>query len=139
MFPAEATAETKNVYGEDFAEESVLMASSLPSLMDGHAEKEVTVKGEVAAVCKKKGCWMDIKLDNGEEMKVTFKDYGFFVPMDIESQTVVMHGVASYDTLDVEYLQHIAEDAGKSEEEIAQIMEPQVALVFEATGVKLEE
>ena len=50
-----------------------------------------------------------------------------------------MHGVASYDTLDVEYLQHIAEDAGKSEEEIAQIMEPQVALVFEATGVKLEE
>ncbi len=43
----------------------------------------VTFKGDVASVCKKKGCWMNVSLENGKEVMVKFKDYAFFVPKDI--------------------------------------------------------
>jgi len=41
--------------------------------------------------------------------------------------------------LPVAYLQHLAEDAGKSKEEIAKITEPQKQLVFNASGVQIVE
>ncbi|MBK6732010.1 MAG: DUF4920 domain-containing protein [Bacteroidetes bacterium] len=40
------------------------------------------VKGTVTSVCQNKGCWMKLDLGNGESMRVTFKDYGFFVPKE---------------------------------------------------------
>jgi len=39
------------------------------------------------------------------------------------------------DTLDVPYLRHLAEDAGKSPEEIEGITEPEISLNFTANGV----
>lgn len=76
-------------------------------------------------------------INGDEEMMVKFKDYGFFVPTDISGREVVMHGVAYYQTTSVEELQHYAEDAGKSAEEIATITEPKRELRFLADGVKL--
>ena len=42
-----------------------------------------TIKGVVKEVCQEKGCWMTMTLDNGDEMRVTFKDYKIFVPKDL--------------------------------------------------------
>ncbi len=71
-------------------------------------------------------------------MRVTFKDYGFFVPLDSKGREVVMQGKAYADTVTVDMLKHYAEDAGKSQEEIDAITEPEVANAFEATGVLVE-
>ena len=38
----------------------------------------------------------------------------------------------------VDYLKHLAEDANASQEEIDAITEPELALVFEATGVHIK-
>lgn len=95
----------------------------------------VKLSGVATAVCKKKGCWMNIAVDGDQTMKVTFKDYGFFVPKDIEGKSVVFEGVATRQVTDVATLKHYAEDAGKSQEEIDAITEPKEELVFEATGV----
>ena len=95
----------------------------------------VKLSGVATAVCKKKGCWMNIAVDGDETMKVTFKDYGFFVPKDIEGKNVIFEGVATRQVTDVATLKHYAEDAGKSKEEIDAITEPKEELVFEATGI----
>ncbi|EIM78045.1 hypothetical protein A3SI_04442 [Nitritalea halalkaliphila LW7] len=68
-------------------------------------------------------------------MRVTFKDYGFFVPTDAHGAFVVMEGVGSIQTTDVATLRHYAEDAGASEEEIAKITADKEELSFEAHGV----
>jgi hypothetical protein len=68
-------------------------------------------------------------------MRVTFKDYGFFMPLNSAGRSLVLSGIAMNDTTSVETLRHYAEDAGKSKEEIEAITEPEVELVFEATGV----
>lgn len=95
----------------------------------------VKLTGKVDAVCQKKGCWMNIDLDNGETMKVTFKDYGFFVPKDIAGKKVVIEGKALRKVTPVAELKHYAEDAGKSQEEIDAITEDKKQVVFEAEGV----
>ncbi|RYF70605.1 MAG: DUF4920 domain-containing protein, partial [Cytophagaceae bacterium] len=98
-------------------------------------EMPAKVEGTVESVCKVKGCWMKVNTTDGQTMRVSFKDYGFFVPKDIVGKTVVMQGTAVQSVTPVDELRHYAEDAGKSKEEIAKITEPEKALTFVADGV----
>lgn len=90
-------------------------------------------------VCKEKGCWMNLDLGNNQESFVQFKDYGFFMPLNADGREVIVNGKAYIKVKTVEELRHFAEDAGKSEEEIAKITEPKVTLAFEADGVLMKE
>ncbi|MFC4094457.1 DUF4920 domain-containing protein [Euzebyella saccharophila] len=96
---------------------------------------EVTFKGMVTDVCKVKGCWMKVQLPEGNEAMVRFKDYGFFMPNDITGKEVVINGYAFVESMSVEDQKHYAEDAGKSEDEIALITAPLKSYGFEADGV----
>jgi len=98
--------------------------------------ENVKVRGQVNGVCQAKGCWMSIasKKEGAEEMFVKFKDYGFFMPLDLTGE-VVMRGKAYKEETSVEELQHYAEDEGKTAEEIAAITEPITELKFMADGV----
>jgi len=96
---------------------------------------ETKFSATVTDVCKSKGCWMKLNLKNGEEVMVKFKDYGFFVPKDIEGREVVLNGIAFVDNMSVEDQRHYAKDAGESQENIRQIKEPKRTYEFEADGV----
>lgn len=94
----------------------------------------------VNSVCKKKGCWMTLDLPEEEEdVMVTFKDYGFFVPKEIERKEVIVNGKAYIAEVSVEEQKHYAEDNGKTDAEIAAITEPKRTLSFLADGVLLKE
>lgn len=99
----------------------------------------VSFKGDVASVCKQKGCWMKIALEDGREVMVKFKDYAFFVPKDIENKEVIIKGKAYVSDMSVEDQQHYAEDAGKSASEIQAITTPAVTFSFLADGVKIKK
>ncbi len=62
-------------------------------------------------VCQAKGCWMTLKGD--QKVRVTFKDYAFFVPKDASGREVVVEGVAIANALSEDEARHFAEDAGK--------------------------
>jgi len=94
---------------------------------------------KVGAVCQMKGCWMTLNLEDGNEVMVRFKDYGFFVPKDIAGKEVIVNGLAYVKETSVEEQRHYAEDAGKSEEEIATITSPKKSYAFEADGVLIKE
>ncbi len=94
---------------------------------------------KVDEVCQAKGCWMKLDLENGEEVMVKFKDYGFFMPKNIAGKEVIINGKAYVNEVPVDEQRHYAEDAGKSEEEIALITEPKRTFSFEADGVLLVE
>lgn len=124
-------------FGEEISWEGAQDVASLLSL-ENPAEGELKVKGVITEVCQMKGCWMKLDLGNGETMRVTFKDYGFFVPKDAAGREVVIEGIPSMNVTDVETLRHYAEDAGKSEAEIAAITEGKNELSFEAKGVVIK-
>lgn len=90
-------------------------------------------------VCKKKGCWMKLDLGEEQESMVRFKDYGFFMPLNADNKEVVVNGKAFVTEISVDELKHYAKDAGKSEEEIAKIIEPKYTYAFEADGVLMKK
>ncbi len=96
---------------------------------------EGKVSGKVVEVCQEKGCWMKIEKANGEKVMVRFKDYGFFMPKNIEGKEVVLDGETVVKEVSVKQQQHYAKDAGKSEEEIKKITKPKKELQFIAKGV----
>ena len=123
-------------YGAEISEDEAISPMELMLEMEGNDSMAVTLEAEINSCCKKKGCWMNVEVGNGEQMKVTFKDYGFFVPKEgVEGMTAIMQGTAIWDTLSVEMLQHYAEDGGATPEEIAEITEPEPTLSFIADGV----
>ena len=102
--------------------------------------ENIILDGIILQTCAKKGCWMDVKMAEGDTMMVRFKDYGFFVPIEgAEDLRTVMHGTAKMDTISVDLLRHYAEDAGETEDEIMQITEPRFVLEFIADGVLIEQ
>ncbi|MDQ3049479.1 MAG: DUF4920 domain-containing protein [Bacteroidota bacterium] len=129
------TTVAQNNYGAKIDENGAISVNELVTKMDGKQEMEAKVEGKVSEVCQTKGCWMTLVKDDGSTMRVTFKDYAFFVPKDLSGKTVVVNGTAVITTTTVAELQHYAEDAGKSKEEIAKITAPKQELAFEADGV----
>ena len=125
-------------FGEKITEENALSPTEFMNTVTQAGTTEAKVTGEVTNVCAMKGCWMTMNVA-GQEMMVRFKDYGFFVPKDAAGKTAIVQGEAKVDTVDVATLRHYAEDAGKSEEEINAIIDPEVQLSFEAEGVILRD
>ncbi len=98
---------------------------------------EFTFSAPINQVCLKAGCWVKLDKGNGETLMVRFKDH-FTIPVDTEIGTeAYFHGVAYWDEISVEMLKHYAEDAGKSPEEIAKIIDPEYVMSFEADGIFL--
>lgn len=139
--PSDVASDSPNqtFYGSVIETEAALSGSEVRQELTASGRAEVKLEGTITATCAKKGCWMDVA--SGEDtVFVKFQDYGFFVPTEgAEGKRTVIQGEAYYDTLTVPMLKHYAEDAGKSQEEIDAIVEPELRLAFMATGVMIED
>lgn len=134
----ENSTEISGNYGEIISVDELTNTVEMISQVETDGTFEGKISGVIKEVCTKKGCWMTMDLPNGESMRVTFKDYGFFIPIDSQGFPVVLQGVATLEETDVAALQHFAKDQGKSPEEIAAITEPKREITFEATGVVIK-
>ena len=126
------------IYGElfDFSE---IIDYKLEKDTFLNSSSKIKLEGEILSSCPMKGCWMKISVEK-DTVLVRFKDYGFFVPKNgIEGKRTIINGNISVDTLSVAQLQHYAQDAGKSKEEIAIITKPEIIISFLADGVIIKE
>ena len=127
----------------DGAEIDMSTVSSVDELVAQMQEEEadsiqIAISADITQACKKKGCWMTIDLNNGEDMMVQFKDYDFFVPLDAGGHKTTVSGVAYKKVTTVDELRHYAEDAEASADSIASITEDKVEWAFMADGVVVE-
>lgn len=94
-------------------------------------------RARVLEVCQARGCWMRLELEEGRSVMVRFKDYGFFVPMDIAGREVAVGGKAFISEVSEEERRHLARDAGRSETEVKALEGPVREAGFEASGVRI--
>jgi hypothetical protein len=127
----------QQVFGDTITSHGAMTGHDLGHALHQADSMAAKVTGTVKTVCQKKGCWMTLDVGHGQTMRVTFKDYGFFVPKDCAGKTVVIEGMAYKQLISVEELQHYAEDEGKTREEIDAITQPKTELRFVAHGVLL--
>jgi hypothetical protein len=128
-------AYSQDSFGKKIEEVNVIPAEQLPVTIGNKTSLNTKITGTVESVCQVKGCWMKVLTADGQTMRVSFKDYGFFVPKDIAGKTVVFEGEAKVKTTSVAELRHYAEDAKKPKEEILKITESKRELTFVADGV----
>lgn len=132
-----APAHPGHAYGAAIDPAGAIPVSGLLTALGSKDSMQVKLTGTASAVCQAKGCWMTLPVAEGQEMRVRFKDYAFFVPKDLSGHAVVVQGWAHREVVPVAYLQHYAKDAGKSAKEIAAITHDETQLNFEADGVRV--
>ncbi|MCO5172112.1 MAG: DUF4920 domain-containing protein [Planctomycetes bacterium] len=97
--------------------------------------RPVRVDGRIKDVCRKKGCWM-VLTDGEREVRVRFKDYGFFVPRDASGRAVIVQGEVLAEEISEEVARHYAEEGGDPDR-AAEIHGPQKVVSVIATGVEV--
>lgn len=138
--PTKAPAQGKTASQSAVVERGAPLALKKSITMDELADnaekfagKVVQVRGQVAAVCLKKGCWMGLGGDKAaSRARVTFKDYAFFVPLDSKGSKAIVEGSVKAKVMSEAERKHLADDAGKPLSAI-----PKSELRIVATGVKL--
>jgi hypothetical protein len=99
-----------------------------------YSGKTVKTEGTVSAVCQGSGCWMTLK-SGDQSVRVTFKDYGFFVPIDSAGATAALEGVFTVRTIPEATAKHYAEETPGGQPDA--IKGDQKELSFVAVGVEL--
>ncbi len=125
-------------YGAPVAAEGETLA--VAGALDRAAElngRSVRLSGFVTAACQSKGCWMALAAGDGREVRVTFRDYGFFVPKDLPGATVIAEGTLEVREVSVEEQRHLAADAGRPKAEIEAIITPKIETALVADGVRV--
>jgi hypothetical protein len=125
-------------YGDVVKEKDVVTTAMLLQSVESSGTFIGKVSGQIKEVCTSKGCWFAMELPNGASMRVTFKDYGFFVPTNSQGFPITIEGIATMTETDVKTLRHYAEDQGKSKEEVEAITAPKKEITFEASGALIK-
>ncbi len=132
--PPKGPANKGMTFGEATNAEGAISVNELTATVTSEKETAVKVKGKVTDVCTMEGCWIKVQTSDGK-MMVKMKDHSFVVPLDLNGKEVVVNGTASMKVTSVKELQHYAEDAGKTKEEIAKITEPKKEIILNAKGI----
>ena len=135
---SKASSQTEYVsFGQEIQTTDVIDGAAMMALYTGMSQGDTiqtTFRASVNSVCKMKGCWMRLAVEDKEAF-VKFKDYAFFVPKYLSEVEVIVAGKAYVSETSVDDLKHFAQDAGKSQEEIDAITQPELSLDFMADGV----
>lgn len=125
-------------FGDTVTFDNAINTEEMMAMLAENDSAEVKVAGEISGVCTKKGCWMSMPIPNGDDMFVRY-NYEFLLPTSgITGLDVVIEGKVKREVQSVDYLRHLAEDAGKTQEEIDAIVEPKTKVSFLATGVTIK-
>ena len=79
-------------------------------LADAKDGQTVLVEGTVRQACSRKGCWMELAPADGPGVRVTFKDYAFFVPTDSAGARARVAGTVKVTTLSKDHADHLASE-----------------------------
>ena len=111
--PVEVTA-THEVFGSTLPQSGTpLSLADLMTNENKYLDQEVMVETRIAKVCQKKGCFF-VAQQGASTARVTFKDYGFFIPTDSGGKTVVLLGTFSRKSVSKEQAEHYAADLGET-------------------------
>ncbi|MFW6023219.1 MAG: DUF4920 domain-containing protein, partial [Myxococcota bacterium] len=101
--------------------------------------KLVRTEGVARRVCKRKGCWMELATGPDESVpgcRVTFQDYGFFVPVDSAGAETRVQGRVEARTVPEEVVAHMEAEGGRFMDKADDGTARELRLV--ATGVEMD-
>jgi hypothetical protein len=139
--PPAAARPAVKTYGQALTAGQSLPVATLVEKPDSYAGKAVTVEGTVRAACTNKGCWLELaesdKTGAGAPpgCRVTFKDYGFFVPTNSAGSRARVQGTFELATVSAARVRHLEQEGAAFASKQPDGTARELRLV--ATGVEL--
>jgi len=143
--PAQARAETSanaapkpNTFGSPIQSGDKSSLATVLEQPERYAGKTVVVEGHVRRACSRKGCWMELAAApeaSAPGCRVTFKDYGFFVPTDSAGSRARIEAAVELARLEPNHVEHLEREGAKFSAKEADGSAREVRLI--ATGVEL--
>lgn len=121
-------------YGAPITAKNPLSLQAAIKKLDTTASADVLIESKVDAVCVVKGCWMALT-NAKDDVRVTFKDYGFFVPSSVIGKTVLVEGKLEKVVMSLEDTKHYVKDAGGDPSTVTQ---PRTEYRIVASGVAVK-
>ena len=97
----------------DYSAEPISL-SELLAEPDRHIGQTRLIEAQGGKGCQKKGCFF-VAQQGGVTARVSFKDYGFFIPTDSAGKTLTLSGELIQLERTPAQAKHFAEDAGSAE------------------------
>ncbi len=132
------TAKDAKTYGTKPQSGAAVDVAKVLGEPDKFADKPVLIQGRVRSACTKKGCWMelaDAAAKDAVGTRVTFKDYGFFVPTTSAGKAACVEGVVSSRRVSPEEVTHLEAEGARFPSKMPDGSAREVRIV--ATGVDL--
>lgn len=137
--PAEAPGKPAGkLYGEPLGKGQAVALAKVVGEPDKYAGQTVIVEADVKRACSRKGCWMELASSDDPKAagcRVTFKDYGFFVPTDSAGAHARVQGVVEVETVKKSHVDHMESEGATFAHKNPDGTAREVQLV--ATGVEL--
>ncbi len=103
-------------FGAPISAGPVLSLADVLATPERFRDQAITVEGHVRAACTRRGCWMEVAENADPKLpgcRVTFKDYGFFVPTDSAGSQAKVQGTLGVATLPPERVAHLESEGGQ--------------------------
>lgn len=134
----EAAPAARQTFGTPLGQSVAARLDDVLKAPDKFANQTVLVEGEVRRACTRKGCWMELSQAQDPAApgcRVTFKDYGFFVPTDSAGSKARVEAKVETKLVKAAMVQHLEEEGAKFASKEPDGSAHEVRLV--ATGVEL--
>ena len=133
----------ENKFGAEITLTEKTQISEILAEPDVYLGQTVLVEGEILEVCPMKGCWMELKSDDGEgKIKIKVKDDEIVFPMDAVGDFAVVQGTVYKIELSqeaaVDYYEHLAEEKGE-EFDPSTITGPMTIYQIKGIGAEITE
>jgi len=93
--------------------EAAIPLGELVGAGEEYLGREITLTTRIAKVCRKKGCFF-IARDGDATARITFKDYGFFIPTDSAGKEVLLNGTFERREITDAQAKHYRKDLGEA-------------------------
>ena len=133
-----APAPARKTFGAPLGASPVVALADVLKSPDKFADQSVLVEGDVRRACTRKGCWMELSEAADAAApgcRVTFKDYGFFVPTDSAGSKARVEARVESKLVKPELVAHLESEGARFAQKETDGSAREVRLV--ASGVEL--
>ena len=136
--PPAANAADHRRFGSPIAPGAAVALSTVLGKPDEFQNQSVIVEAKVRRNCTRRGCWMELSDGMGNDApgcRVTFKDYGFFVPLDSAGSSARVQGTVQVRLVPEQEVAHLESEGAKFASKQTDGTAREVRMI--ATGVEL--
>lgn len=124
--PTSTLPDGARLFGTALTDRPATSLAEISASPDAYADQIVRTSGTIERVCQAMGCWMELRAEGVEPVRVPMAGHSFFLPRDVAGRPAEIEGRVALRTLSPEARAHLEGEGA---------MATAGALSIDATGV----